>query len=108
MTYTSEDIELMLSDFAHMTIHSLDQKIFPQQRRFESQDWHLPFHSIPRKAVNSLIHYFQNNPIDLEEDWTKSNIPFFVWDVRKFSEDKDVKRLIQIPNVKDLRSERMD
>lgn len=29
------------------------------------------------------MDYFQENPIDLEKDWTDSEIPYFLWDVKQ-------------------------
>ena len=108
MTYSREENELMISDLLHGRIQNLDEYFTPQRRHIKAKAWHLPFHIRARKIVISLIEYFQNNPINLKEDWSNSGIPFFVWDVRKFSEDKDVNRLMQIPNIKLIRSERMD
>ncbi len=109
MSYSLEDIELMITDIPHSSIQNLDERYAPQRRHIKTKAWHLPFHTRPRKIINSLIQYFQMNPNDIEnKSWINSEIPFFVWDVRKFSEDKDVKRLMQIPNIKFLRSERMN
>jgi hypothetical protein len=109
MTYGREDIELMITDLPRNgQIPNLHTRYEPQRKHCASTNTRIPYHTIPYKIVNSLIQYFQNNPIDLEEDWTNSEIPFFVWDVRKFSEDNNVRRLMQIPNIKHLRSGRMD
>nr|ABZ09107.1 hypothetical protein ALOHA_HF4000APKG6D9ctg2g12 [uncultured marine crenarchaeote HF4000_APKG6D9] len=106
MSYNLDDIELMISNLPlHGKVQSLDQRFSPQRRHIKANAWHLPFHTRPRKIVNCLIQYFQRNLSDIEnKSWINSELPFFVWDVRKFSEDKDVKKLIQIPNIEHLRS----
>ena len=100
MTYSLEDTELMISDLTHAKIQNLDQRFFPRRRHIKANAWHLPFHTRPRKIINSLIQHFQTNPDDIKnKSWINSGIPYFLWDVKKFSEDKDVKRLLEIPNI---------
>ncbi|EPA06075.1 hypothetical protein [Candidatus Nitrosarchaeum limnium] len=103
MTYNQQDIELMISNLPkHRALSDLDESFTPQRRHLKAGGQHLPIPTRPRKIINSMIEYFQDNPVELENNWSDSNIPYFLWDVQKFSEDRDVKRLIQIPNVKNL------
>jgi len=104
MTYTLEEIELMISDLPrYRRISDLDDLFVPQRRHVEAKAWHLNFHTRPRKIINSLIEHFQENPI-IPGSWDESGIPYFLWDVRQFPEDKDVGRLLQIPNIELVRS----
>ncbi len=105
MTYSLKDIELMISDLPlHGRVQNLDERFFPKRRHFKAKAWHLPFHTRPRKIINCLIQHFQANPNDIEnKSWINSSIPYFLWNAIEFSEDKDVKRLMQIPNIKCLR-----
>ena len=102
MTFTLEDIELMISDLPkHRIFSSLDDLFAPQRRHLKTEAWHLPLFTRPRKIVNCLIEQFQNNRI-ITRSWIDSGIPYFLWDVKQFSKDKDVKRLMQIPNLENL------
>ena len=93
MTYSLEDIELMISNLPkHRAISSLDESFAPQRRHLKVKAWHLPLFTRGRRIINSLIQRFQDNPIELERDWTDSNIPYFLWDVRQFPGDRDVRR----------------
>lgn len=107
MDYSLDDIELMISDLPMRGgTYTLDEKFNPQRRRIKAGGLHLPTFTRVRKIINSLIIHFQNNPINSEDNWTNSNIPYFLWEIRKFSGDKDVERLMQILNVERLRSGR--
>jgi len=109
MTYSLEDIELMISDLPkHRALSSLDESFPPQRRHIKAGGRHLPIPTRPRNIINSLIRHFQNNPISIENDWTNSDIPYFLWDMRQFSKDQDMKRLMQIPNIELVRSGRMN
>ncbi len=110
MTYSREEIELMITDLPkNGQIPSLHTRIEPQRRHRASSNTRIPFHTRPQKIITSLIDYFQENPIDLEKDWTDSEIPYFLWDVKQqHSTDNDVQRLFEIPNVERLRTGRMD
>jgi hypothetical protein len=108
MTYSLEDIELMISDLPkHRALSSLDESLTPQRRHLKAGGRHLPIPTRPKKIINSLIRHFQDNQIELENDWSNSNIPYFLWDVRQFP-DQDVERLMQIPNIKLISSGRMN
>lgn len=110
MTYIDEDIELMITDMPRNgQISSLHVRFEPQRKHRASTNTRIPFHTRPHKIITSLIDYFQENPIDLEEDWTNSGIPYFLWDVKlQHPTDSSVQRLFEIPNVERLRSGRMD
>lgn len=97
MTYSLEDIELMISDLPkHRALSSLDESLTPQRRHLKAGGRHLPIPTRPRKIINSVIELFQDEPINNESFKDGSNVPFFLWDVRQFSEDQDVERLMQI------------
>lgn len=103
MTHNQQDIELMISDLPkYRAISSLDTA-FPPQRRHEAGGQHLPILTRPRKIIIVLTEYFQSNPIT-PRSWINSGIPYFLWDLGPFSKDKDVERLMQIPNIKLVRS----
>jgi len=104
MSYNLDDIELMISNLPmHGKVQSLDQRFFPQRRHIKANAWHLPFHTRPRKIVNCLIQYFQRNPTDIEnKSWIDSLIPYFLFDVNMFSDDRDVRNLLEIPNIKTI------
>jgi hypothetical protein len=106
MTYSLEDIELMISNLPkHRALSSLDESFTPQRRHLEAGGLHLPIPTRPRKIVNCLIEYFQENPINSDNSFSDSSgIPYFLWDLGPFSEDKDVRRLMQIPNIDLIRS----
>jgi hypothetical protein len=110
MSYNREDNELMITDMPRNgQILNLYTRIEPQRRHRASSNKRIPFHTIPYKIINSLIQDFQNNPIDLEEDWSNSGIPYFLSDVkRQYSTDSNVQRLFEIPNIERLRSGQMD
>ena len=110
MTYNFEDIELMITNLPkHRALSSLDESFPPQRRHLEAGGQHLPILTRSRKIVNYLIENFEDNPITLENNnWIDSEIPYFLWDLGLFAEDKDVERLMQIPNIKLVRSERMN
>ena len=101
MTYGREDIELMISNLPmHGAGYTLDECFTPQRRHLKAKAWHLPIFTRGRKIINCLIQYFQTNPDDIKnKSWINSGIPYFLWDVRKFSGDRDVRRLLQIPNI---------
>jgi hypothetical protein len=104
MAYNLEDIELMISDLPrHRRVSDLDDLFVPQRKRIKANAWHLNFHTRPRKIINSLIEHFQDNPI-ISGSWIHSGIPYFLWDLKQFPGDKDVRRLMQIPNIELVRS----
>lgn len=108
MTYSLEDIELMISNLPkHRALSSLDESFPPQRRHVEAGGQHLPIPTRPRKIINCLIEHFQENPINPNDFQDGSGIPYFLWDLGQFSEDKDVERLMQIPNIDLVRSKRM-
>ena len=72
MTYSLEDIELMISNLPkHRAISSLDESFAPQRRHLKVKAWHLPLFTRGRRIINSLIQRFQDNPIELESDFGK-------------------------------------
>jgi len=108
MTYSLEDIELMITNLPRNgVLPSLDEGYLPQRRHIKAGGQRLSIPTRPRKIVNCLTEHFQDNPIpsgDLDSYWQNSNIPYFVYDLlRTFQADSDVKRLMQIPNIKLLR-----
>ena len=110
MTYSIENIELMITDMPRNgQIPSLYACFEPQRKHLAAKNARIPFQTIPQKIITSLIDYFQENPIDLEKDWTNSGIPYFLWDVKQqHSADNDVQKLFEIPNVEHPRLGRMD
>ena len=104
MTHNQQDIELMISDLPkHRALSSLDESFYPQRRHIKAGGRHLPIPTRPRKIVNCLTEYFQSNPITLDTVWNNSGIPYFLDDVkRQFSEDKDVKELLENPILKNF------
>ena len=110
MTYSREEIELMITDMPQNgQIPNLYAHLEPQRKHLAAKNARIPFQTTPQKIITSLIDYFQENPIDLEKDWTNSEIPYFLWDVKQqHSTDNDVQRLFEIPNIERLRTGRMD
>lgn len=104
MTFSLKDIELMISDLPkHRALSSLDESFTPQRRHLKAGGHHLPIPTRPRKIIIVLTEYFQSNPIT-PRSWINSGIPYFLWGLGPFSKDKDVERLMQIPNIKLVRS----
>ncbi len=110
MTWSIEEIELMITDMPRNgEIPNLHTHFEPQRKHLAAKNLRIPFQTIPQKIITSLIDYFQENPINLEKDWTDSGIPYFLWDVKQqHSTDNDVQRLFEIPNVERLRTGRKD
>jgi len=110
MAYSIEDIELMITDMPRNgQIPSLYARFEPQRRHIAAKNTRIPFQTIPQKIITSLIDCFQENPIDLEKDWTDSEIPYFLWDVKlQHPSDNDVQRLFEITNIELLRSGQMN
>ncbi len=108
MTFSLEDIELMISNLPkHRTISSLDESFSPQRRHLKAGGRHLPISTRSRKIVIVLTEYFQSNLIT-PRSWINSGIPYFLWDLGQFSEDRDVKKLMQISNIEFISSRRMN
>ena len=102
MSYTLDDVEIMLSDFPGFgEFTDLDSQFIPQ-RKHQEDGRRLPIPTRPRKIVNILIEFFQEHPIDPNKTWINSGIPFFLHDVRRFSEDVDVRKLLAIPNIETI------
>lgn len=103
MTYELQDIELMITDMPRDgKIPSLDIALDPQRRHLASRSRRIHLHTRPRKTITSLIDYFQENPIDSELD--NSGIPYFLADLKlQYPNDRDVRRLFEIPNIDLLR-----
>ena len=111
MTYSIEDIELMITDMPRNgQIPSLDACFEPQRKHRAAKNTRIPVITIPHKIIISLIDYFKENPNYIEnESWINSGIPYFLNDVKQqHSADSDVQKLFEIPNIKHLRSGRMD
>lgn len=111
MTYSPEDIELMITDMPRNgEIPSLYSHIEPKRRHRVSRNTRIPFYTIPQKIITSLIDYFLENPNDIEnKSWVNSGIPCFLWDVKlQHSTNGIVQKLFEIPNIERLRSGRMD
>jgi hypothetical protein len=111
MSYNREDIELMITNMPRNgQISSLYVRIEPQRKHRISKNIRIPFHTIPRKIIISLIDYFQEDPNDIKnKSWINSGIPYFLNDVKlQHSADSDVQRLFEIPNIERLGSGQMD
>lgn len=108
MTYSLEDIELMITNLPkHRALSSLDESFTPQRKHIKTGGLHLPILTRPRKIVNCLTEHFQNNLI-ISSSWINSGIPYFMWDIRPFRRDKDVRNLLEIPNIELVRSGQMN
>ncbi len=102
MTWSIEEIELMITDMPRNgQIPSLYTRFEPQRKHLAAKNTRIPVQTIPQKIITSLIDSFQENPINLEKDWTDSEIPYFLWDVKlQHSADSNVQKLFGIPNIK--------
>lgn len=106
MTYSREDIELMITDIPRNgQIPSLYARIEPQRKHRASKNTRIPFHTRPHKIIISLVAYFQENPNDIEnKSWDNSGIPYFLQDVKlQHSTDRNVHRLFKILNIERFR-----
>jgi hypothetical protein len=85
---------------------SLDTVFMPIGRKISRWKPHFRVDLRRRQITNYLIEDFQQNPIPsgvLDPYWYNSNIPHFLNDLsEKFSNDSDVIRLLQIPNIQNI------
>jgi len=106
VTYTREEIDMLLTYLPKTFTPTLDSIHFPGRRFLRSINSRLNLTIRSRQIVNYLTKYFQCNPIDpliREKYWLNSDIPYFLWDVRHyFSNDEDVMRLLKTPNIRNV------
>ena len=103
VTYNREDIERLISYLpTHQVVFTLDKSYFAS-RNFQR---HLPLTVKPRHIVELLTNYFLRNPIvsgkELDDMRLNSDIPYFLYDLKRFPADPSVVRLMKIPNIEKL------